>query len=129
MTINHLFLMVPSIHASTLRTFYRQALRPLSYTELIVASETYIGYGSDYPYFWLKPYASNASTAAPVPTHIAFDAPSQPAVDEFYKAALEAGGTDNGAPGIRTEYGRQPYYAAYVKDVLGNNIEAVHVPK
>lgn len=41
----------------------------------------------------------------------------------------EAGGTDNGKPGIRKEMSRQPYYVAFVKDCLGNNIEAVHVVK
>jgi catechol 2,3-dioxygenase-like lactoylglutathione lyase family enzyme len=56
--------------------------------------------------------------------HVAFDAESGDAVDAFHAAALEASGRDNGAPGVRTEYS-ETYYAAYVLDPNGNNIEAV----
>ena len=56
--------------------------------------------------------------------HIAFDAASQEAVDGFHAAALAADGRDNGAPGLRTEYS-DTYYAAYILDPNGNNIEAV----
>jgi predicted lactoylglutathione lyase len=55
------------------------------------------------------------------PTHIAFHAPSTAAVDEFYRAAMAAGGKDNGPPGPREEYG----YAAFVLDPDGHNVEAV----
>jgi predicted lactoylglutathione lyase len=51
----------------------------------------------------------------------------QQAVDHFFTVALEAGGIDNGRPGIRNEMSRQPYYAAFVLDPDGNNLEAVHV--
>ena len=57
--------------------------------------------------------------------HIAFEAASREQVDGFYAAAIEAGARDNGAPGLRTEYSAS-YYAAYVLDPNGNNIEAVH---
>jgi catechol 2,3-dioxygenase-like lactoylglutathione lyase family enzyme len=57
--------------------------------------------------------------------HVAFDSESREAVDAFHAAALEAGARDNGAPGIRSEYS-DTYYAAYVLDPNGNNIEAVH---
>jgi catechol 2,3-dioxygenase-like lactoylglutathione lyase family enzyme len=56
--------------------------------------------------------------------HVAFDADSREAVDAFHAAALYAGGRDNGAPGVRGEYS-DTYYAAYVLDPNGNNIEAV----
>ena len=56
--------------------------------------------------------------------HVAFDADSHEAVDAFHAAAIEAGGRDNGEPGIRPEYS-DTYYAAYVLDPNGNNIEAV----
>jgi catechol 2,3-dioxygenase-like lactoylglutathione lyase family enzyme len=57
-------------------------------------------------------------------SHIAFEAQSHEQVDAFHSAALEAGGRDNGAPGIRQEYS-DTYYAAYILDPNGNNIEAV----
>jgi catechol 2,3-dioxygenase-like lactoylglutathione lyase family enzyme len=56
--------------------------------------------------------------------HVAFEAQSEDQVDAFHATALEAGGRDNGAPGVRTEYSAT-YYAAYVLDPNGNNIEAV----
>jgi catechol 2,3-dioxygenase-like lactoylglutathione lyase family enzyme len=56
--------------------------------------------------------------------HIAFDAESHEAVDAFHAQAIQAGGRDNGEPGIRPEYS-DTYYAAYVLDPNGNNIEAV----
>jgi catechol 2,3-dioxygenase-like lactoylglutathione lyase family enzyme len=81
-----------------------------------------IGYGIDYPVFWIDrfhPYG--------VKQHTAFIAPSRIAVDAFYAAALQAGGTDNGPPGLRdTSRGYPPgYYAVFVLDPDGNNIEAV----
>ena len=81
-----------------------------------------IGYGIDYPIFWIDrfhPYGVNQ--------HTAFAAKSRAQVDAFHAAALGAGGTDNGAPGLRdTDLGYPPgYYAAFVLDPDGNNIEAV----
>jgi len=57
------------------------------------------------------------------PIHVAFRAESKEAVGAFYEAGLEAGGKDNGAPGFRTDYG-DDYYAAFIFDPDGNNIEA-----
>lgn len=59
------------------------------------------------------------------PSHVAFHAKNKNAVAAFYKAALAAGGKDNGAPGFRTHYG-PTYYAAFVLDPWGNNIEACY---
>jgi catechol 2,3-dioxygenase-like lactoylglutathione lyase family enzyme len=59
-----------------------------------------------------------------VPTHIAFRAGKREAVNDFYQAALGAGGKDNGAPGYRKDYS-PGYYAAFVHDADGNNVEAV----
>ncbi len=58
-------------------------------------------------------------------THFAFRAKDQAMVDAFYKAALAAGGKDNGAPGLRRDY-HPDYYAAFVIDPDGNNVEAVY---
>ncbi|HSI97441.1 MAG TPA: VOC family protein [Gaiellaceae bacterium] len=56
--------------------------------------------------------------------HVGFAADDRATVDAFYEAAIAAGGTDNGAPGLRPDYGEH-YYGAYVLDLDGNNIEAV----
>jgi catechol 2,3-dioxygenase-like lactoylglutathione lyase family enzyme len=81
-----------------------------------------VGYGRDHPVFWLSEAPSN------VPLHVAFAARSRAEVDAFYKAAMAAGGRDNGGPGLRTEY-KPTYYAAFVFDPDGNNVEAVcHLP-
>ena len=61
-------------------------------------------------------------------THLAFTAATRAAVDAFHRAAIAAGGRDNGAPGLRPEY-HPHYYGAFVFDLDGNNIEAVcHKP-
>jgi len=75
-----------------------------------------IGYGVDFPVFWIDRFHPHS-----VRQHTAFVARSRAEVAAFHAAALEAGGTDNGAPGLR----RPRYYAAFVFDPDGNNIEAV----
>jgi predicted lactoylglutathione lyase len=78
--------------------------------------------GAEFPFLWI-------SEGAPVHIHLAFRAASRGLVDDFYKAAIKAGGKDNGKPGLRTEY-HQHYYAAFVHDMDGHNIEVVcHEPK
>jgi catechol 2,3-dioxygenase-like lactoylglutathione lyase family enzyme len=74
--------------------------------------------GTDRPSFWLPGHQTSAS-----PIHLAFSAPDRAAVDAFYRATLANGGTDNGAPGPRGP-AEMKYYAAYVLDPDGNNIEA-----
>lgn len=74
----------------------------------------------DAPALWL--YAHGA--ANPAGTHLAFRAAERAAVDAFHKAGLEAGGRDHGAPGLRHDYGAR-YYAAFLLDPDGNNVEAV----
>ena len=86
MTVNHIFLMVTASKLPSLRAFYLTALESLGYKEMIRANnDTLIGYGSDYPYFWLKALPDDQ---APVPTHIAFDAPDFQTVDKFHLEAL-----------------------------------------
>ncbi len=81
-----------------------------------------VGYGVDYPVFWIDRFHPHG-----VKQHTAFAAKSRAEVDAFHEAALKAGGTDNGLPGLRdTALGYPPgYYAAFVLDPDGNNIEAV----
>ncbi|WP_068109406.1 VOC family protein [Tropicimonas marinistellae] len=85
---------------------------------LVPASEKSHGFlyiGPDAPAFWSEAHALSSS-----PVHICFTAPSKSAVDRFFETAVAAGGTSNGVPGER----HPGYYAAYVIDSDGNNIEA-----
>lgn len=111
------------------KTFYDAALEPLGAKLLMVVPEEYTngakvgGYGLDRPVYWLHETGSSGEAK-----HVAFTAQSREEVDAFYKAALAAGGRDNGAPGLRPEY-HPDYYGAFVFDPDGNNIEAVcHKP-
>jgi catechol 2,3-dioxygenase-like lactoylglutathione lyase family enzyme len=111
------------------KEFYGQALAPLGYALLMeVRGETNasgfpaVGYGADgTPDFWI---GAEGTTGKPVPLHVAFAVKTRAAVDAFHAAALAAGGKDNGAPGLRPHY-HPHYYAAFVLDPEGNNIEAV----
>lgn len=111
------------------RTFYDQALAALDVRRLFDVPEEQsdgvrvTGYGDDRPWFWLA--GENATSGL---LHIAFEAKSRAAVDAFHAAAIDAGGTGNGAPGLRPHY-HAHYYAAFVLDPDGHNIEAVcHTP-
>jgi catechol 2,3-dioxygenase-like lactoylglutathione lyase family enzyme len=79
-----------------------------------------IGYGLDHPVFWIDRFHPHSAKQ-----HTAFGAKSRTEVDAFYAAALKAGGIDNGGPGLRKQYA-PGYYAAFVLDPDGNNIEAVY---
>ena len=112
------------------RRFYEAALGPLGYQVLMEIPVEYtggmvvLGYGvPPKPDFWVaqgKPEEPRV--------HVAFRAESRTAVDAFYRAALAAGGKDNGPPGPRPHY-HQHYYGAFVLDPDGHNVEAVcHTP-
>jgi catechol 2,3-dioxygenase-like lactoylglutathione lyase family enzyme len=80
-----------------------------------------IGYGVDHPVFWIDRFHPHG-----VKQHTAFSARSRAEVHAFHASGLLAGGTDNGAPRLRTAEGYPPgYYAAFLLDPDGNNIEAV----
>jgi catechol 2,3-dioxygenase-like lactoylglutathione lyase family enzyme len=102
--------------------FYDAALKPLGYS-CLSESEGSLGYGDDAVAFWI------GATDRPVPPdtrsnlHFCFDAPTRQSVDAFHAAATKAGGRDNGAPGLRSDYGAN-YYAAFVVDPDGYRIEA-----
>jgi catechol 2,3-dioxygenase-like lactoylglutathione lyase family enzyme len=119
--IDHLGLVVTNLDDS--RAFYAAALAPLGYTAIMVFDEA-VGFGvPPKPDFWLSEGEPAASRM-----HVAFRAERRADVDAFYRAALAAGGRDNGAPGLRTHY-HPNYYGAFVLDPDGHNIEAVcHLP-
>lgn len=116
MIIDHISL--PGSDLARSRAFFGQALAPLG----IAVVKEYpgaIGMGRDEPEFWLV-----EGPAAPTPLHVAFVASNRAQVDAFHTAALLAGASDNGAPGLRTHY-HANYYAAFVIGPDGHNIEAV----
>ena len=114
--IAHTGLAVSDYRAS--KTFYKKVLAPLGYTNNMEHGDAggfNDGKNTD---FWI----GKSDTVAP--THLAFAAKSKHEVEQFYQAALDAGGKDNGGPGYRKEYW-PGYYAAFVYDLDGHNIEAV----
>ena len=125
--IDHLGLDVGDFRRS--RDFYAAALAPLGYAMKAAlpaeppAMPDRAGFGATHPVFWIA-----GGGAAGRPLHFAFAAANRAQVDAFYRAALGAGGRDNGAPGLRPRY-HANYYAAFVFDPDGHNIEAVcHAP-
>ena len=113
------------------KSFYMHALAPLGYALVMeVSSErtgdaAHAGFGTEgRPRFWIGTGTPNKGQM-----HVAFKAKTRKAVEEFYEAALKAGGKDNGAPGLRPHY-HENYYGAFVSDPDGHNIEAVcRMPK
>jgi catechol 2,3-dioxygenase-like lactoylglutathione lyase family enzyme len=126
--IDHIGVTVSNGSAS--RAFYEKALAPLGYSVLMDIPKEYTGgrvvFGmgvAPKPDFWVS------EGEALQKIHVAIRAESRAAVDAFYKAALAAGGKDNGAPGPRPHY-HEHYYGAFVLDPDGHNIEAViHTPE
>ncbi|MBP7006160.1 VOC family protein [Patescibacteria group bacterium] len=119
--IDHLS--VPVSDMTSAKAFYLAALAPLGYA-LMMEGDGYCGIGKKEisgmwdGTIWLGKGDGKTSL------HFALRADDRAAVDAFYKAALAAGGKDNGAPGIRAHY-HENYYAAFVHDTDGHNIEVV----
>lgn len=117
--IDHLTLSSAQYEKS--KNFYQAALAPLGYKLVKEFGSDVAGFGiGDRLDFWL---ANDSQKTQPL-FHLAFVAETREQVDEFYRAALAAGGRDNGAPGLRERHG-PTYYAAFVYDPDGQNIEAV----
>jgi catechol 2,3-dioxygenase-like lactoylglutathione lyase family enzyme len=117
--INHV-----SIGARSLRTskkFYDAALGALGY-RCLSEDASALGYGDGAAVFWVLAQDQVKEDARPG-LHVCFDAKTPAAVDKFHAAGLQAGGKDNGAPGIRADYS-PGYYAAFLKDPDGYRLEA-----
>ena len=122
--LDHIEITVADIFKA--RAFYDQALAPLGIAVVLAfgssptGADMSLGYGSEgKPHFWI--------IQGPPLTgflHLAFAAKDRASVDAFYRAAIEAGGRDNGAPGLRPHY-HPNYYGAFVFDPDGHNVEAV----
>ena len=114
--IDHMGLLVADLDASV--AFYTRALAPLGYA-LVMRGDQFAGFGvAGKPDFWI-------ATGKPTDKlHVAFRAQGRAEVRAFHAAALTAGATDNGPPGVRAVY-HPSYYGAFVRDPDGHNIEAV----
>jgi catechol 2,3-dioxygenase-like lactoylglutathione lyase family enzyme len=121
--IDHISLTVSDYDAA--KKFYAAALKPLGWKLMMEFGRT-AGFGVDgKPYFWI---AEGKKKTRPN-VHVAFGAAARKDVDKFHKAAIKAGATDNGKPGLRLDY-HPTYYAAFVLDPDGHNVEAVsHKPE
>jgi catechol 2,3-dioxygenase-like lactoylglutathione lyase family enzyme len=119
--LDHVVIRVSDFEQS--KRFYAEALSPLGYELLMEPSVSVAGFGRQgKPEFWI----GQGDRGQPV--HIAFAADDRARVDVFHEEALAAGGHNNGGPGLRPKY-HPSYYAAFVFDPDGNNIEAVcHEP-
>lgn len=115
--LDHIKLFVSDVDRS--KAFYELAFQPLGYRVLLEPAPGIVGMGRDFPNFWLAQAEGSSTTA-----HVAIRADTRSVVDDFHAAALAAGGTDNGPPGVRPQY-HPSYYGAFVHDPDGNNIEAV----
>src|SRR5579859_3417978 len=129
--IDHTGIGVANIYRSA--RFYNAALGALRLRPVVRITKTFgmaasdddpelggVGYGVDYPIFWIDVFHPHG-----VKQHTAFRARDRAEVAAFYEAALSAGGHDNGSPGLRSGGYPPGYFAAFVLDPDGNNIEAV----
>ena len=123
--IDHISVGVSDLERSA--RFYELTLAPLGLSRLVTRPAT-VGFGKNYPEFWINLRADMAAVAPGSGVHICLRAKSTGAIDAFHAAALKAGGQSDGAPGLRP-HDRVRYYAAFVGDPDGNRIEAVTFPK
>jgi catechol 2,3-dioxygenase-like lactoylglutathione lyase family enzyme len=128
--LDHLGIAVSDVGRS--KAFYDAALAPVGIAMIVEVSGdltatggTACGYGKGgKPFFW---FAHHENVGEGV--HVAFAVETRALVDAFYEAAITAGGTDNGAPGLRPHY-HANYYGAFVLDPDGHNVEAIcHSPE
>ena len=127
--IDHLGMSVSDYERA--KAFYARALAPLDYSLIMEVTAEQTGQGpaagfgaGGKPDFWI-----GGEGAMNKPVHVAILAKDRATVDAFYKAAMAAGGRDNGPPGLRPHY-HANYYGAFVLDPDGHNIEAVcHAPE
>ena len=123
---------IRTAHIAASRRFYDEAFAALGGGERkevpkeFTGGMTVLGFGREVPVFWLTEAGPDGASS---PIHIALSARNRAEVDAFYKAAMKAGGRDNGGPGLRPQH-HPDYYGAFVFDPDGNNVEAVcHRPE
>ncbi len=118
--LEHVSIGVSDIAAA--KRFYDATLQPLGY-RCLMPTDGALGYGGESPMFWLLAAQRPVSADPESGLHFCFVAPTRKSVEDFHKAALAAGGRDNGAPGLRDEYGPN-YFASFVIDPWGYRLEA-----
>ncbi|RDW60530.1 hypothetical protein BP6252_11913 [Coleophoma cylindrospora] len=125
--LGHVGIRVLDVEAST--NFYTKLLSTLAYTTKTYPGVVVIGpsdSSTPIPNFMLRkhtPSEANDNATKPTPVHLSFYTKTRQQVDEFYATGIKAGAKDNGGPGLRTFMPN--YYAAFVLDLDGNNVEAV----
>jgi catechol 2,3-dioxygenase-like lactoylglutathione lyase family enzyme len=119
--IDHISIAVSDLARAT--KFYETLLGTLGMSKVRTWPAS-VGFGKNYPEFWLNHRPGMAAVSADSGVHICVRARGKDAVDAFYAAALHAGGTSDGAAGTRPEY-NDKYYAAFIRDPDGNRIEVV----
>ena len=113
--IDHASIAVSDLEAAG--RFYDTVLGAIGMSRLVTRADT-VGFGKSYPEFWLNRRPALARLVPDNGVHVALRAPSASAVEAFYAAALQAGGSSDGAPGPRPEYSAG-YYAAFIRDPDG----------
>jgi catechol 2,3-dioxygenase-like lactoylglutathione lyase family enzyme len=125
MSIDHVSIGVTNMKRS--KAFYDAVLAPLGMKPLmpveIGGQLVGLGYGETRPVFWIGLPVNGQPATMGNGVHIAFSAAARAAVDDFYLAALDQGGIEDGKPGLREQY-HPSYYAAFVRDPDGAKIEA-----
>jgi catechol 2,3-dioxygenase-like lactoylglutathione lyase family enzyme len=119
--IDHVSVPVRDLDAAA--RFYEIVLGTLGIAKLESRPAT-VGFGKKYPEFWINLRRDMAPAPAGSGAHVCFRAPTTETIDAFHAAALQAGGSSDGAPGLRPHHG-VGYYAAFIRDPDGNRIEAV----
>ena len=122
--IDHVSIAVRDLAVSV--PFYEAVLAPLGY-RLLVGRDGRVGLGTRYPELWLNARPAMAPVPADTGAHLCLRARTTEAVDAAHAAALAAGGSDDGAPGIRNA-SQVEYYAAFMRDPDGNRLEIMTVP-
>jgi catechol 2,3-dioxygenase-like lactoylglutathione lyase family enzyme len=119
--IDHVSVAVRDLERAT--RFYEAVLGAIGYERLETRPHT-VGFGKKYPEFWINLRAAMAPLAPDSGAHVGLRVRSVELVDAFHAAALAAGGTSDGAPGLRPQHG-EGYYATFIRDPDGNRIEVV----
>jgi catechol 2,3-dioxygenase-like lactoylglutathione lyase family enzyme len=119
--IDHVSVPVRDLAAAT--RFYEAVLGTLGFAKLEPREAT-VGFGTKYPEFWINLRGGREAAPGDSGAHVCFRARSAELVDAFHAAALAAGGSSDGAPGLRSQHG-EGYYAAFIRDADGNRLEAV----
>jgi catechol 2,3-dioxygenase-like lactoylglutathione lyase family enzyme len=123
--IDHISVGVSDLDRS--ERFYEAALAPLGFFRLVTRPGT-IGFGKSYPELWINLRSAMPPVQSDSGCHVALRAKTASEVDQFHAAALNAGGSSDGAPGLRP-HDRVRYYAAFVRDPDGNRVEVVTFPQ